>query len=535
MEKSKTKSFVQGAAVLAVAGLIVKIIGAFYRIPLNNIIGVEGMSYYEVVYPYYSWLLVISSSGLPTAISKLVSERVTIGDYRGAKRIFTIAFYLLIGIGIFTTLLMFAFSSSLASFSGLNAAKYSFWALAPSLFFVSVMCAYRGYLQGMQLMTGTALSQVTEQVVKLAAGFSLASYFIKQFPQNPEYAAMGALIGVSISELIALGVIYVVYRRKKRGLDRMLRDSVSRRPASASSILKSLLAMAIPITIGASIMPLTGIADSAMIMNILTSNGFPQASAQAAYSILRSNVTTLINMPAVLTVALAMSLVPAISSKMAAGDRRGMLAASRTGMKLALIIGAPCAVGLFVLAKPIIALLFTSLNDAQLQLAEDLMHTAAVGVLFLSLVQALTGVIQGLGRPMVPVVNLVFGGILKVVTMVILMNNPAINIQGAAVSTVVCYAAAGILDVIYLLRKTGMRIDAFDVFAKPLVASVVMGFAAHIVHSALAVHPRIATVAAIGVAVLVYAVLVVVLKMFGKSDLEFIPGGNKIAKILYRK
>lgn len=537
MEKAKRqsngKSFVKGAAILGIAGLIVKLIGAVYRIPLNNIIGVEGMSFYEIVYPYYSWLLVISSSGLPTAISKLVSEKVTLGDYRGARRIFKIAFYLLVGIGLFTTALMFGFADALANFSGLPGAALSFRALAPALFFVSIMCAYRGYLQGMQYMTGTAVSQVIEQVIKLIVGFTLASSLL---PKGPEYAAMGALIGVSASELVALIAIYFIYRAKKRNFDRRLNSSIRFKTEPASKTLRSLLTLAIPITIGASIMPLTGIADSAMIMNIMTDTGFTQSVAQSAYSILRSNVTTLINMPAVLTVALAMSLVPAIAARMTEGDKRGMIAASRTGMKLSLIIGAPCTVGLFVLAKPIIALLFTALDESQLVLAEDLMHTASIGVLFLSVVQALTGVIQGLGRPMVPVVNLFFGGVLKVVTMVALMNNPAINIQGAAVSTVVCYAAAAILDCIYLLRKTGMTVNFYDVFLKPILASLIMGVAAHFSYKLILStgHENLATLAAIFIAVAVYGVLVIVLKMFSKSDLELIPGGNKLAKLIYR-
>lgn len=532
-KSTQPASFVKGAAILGVAGLIVRLLGAVYRIPLNNIIGVEGMSFYEVVYPYYSWLLVISSSGLPTAISKLVSEKVTLGDYHAAKRIFRIALYLLCGIGIFTTALMFIFSNALANFSSLPEAALSFRALAPALFVVSVMCAYRGYLQGMQYMTGTALSQITEQLFKLVAGFSLAYYFL---PQGPQYAAMGALLGVTISEVIALAVIYVVYRRKKRGYDRMLRDSVRSTPAPARSVIRSLLVLAVPITIGASIMPLTGIADSAMIMNIMLDIGFAKSEAQTAYALLRSNVTTLINMPAVLTTALAMSLVPSISAKMATGDKRGVLQAASTGMKFSLIIGAPCAVGLFVLAKPIIALLYSGLTETQLALAEDLMHTASIGVLFLSVVQSLTGVLQGMARPMVPVLNLLFGGVLKIIIMAILMRIPSVNIQGAAISTVVCYASAAILNVIYLFRKTGLRVRPWDMFLKPILASVAMGIVTAITYNAIAAtgHPTTATLASIALAVATYAALIFALKMFSRGDLTLIPGGTKLARIMYR-
>ncbi|MEG1560144.1 MAG: polysaccharide biosynthesis protein [Clostridia bacterium] len=525
------KSFVKGAAVLGIAGLIVKLIGAVYRIPLANIVGVNGMAYYEVAYPYYSWLLVVSSAGLPTAISKLVSERVSIGDYRGAHAVFRTAFKLLVIIGILTSLLFFFLSDPIADMSGLPAANLSFKALAPALFIASIMCAYRGYLQGLQHMTGTAVSQVVEQLGKLLVGFTLAA---KLLPMGPEYAAMGALIGVSVSELMALIAIFFIYRKKKKEILITMNESPHVR-SRGPSVIKQLLMLAIPITIGASIMPLTAIADSAMILNVMTDSGFSLENAMGAYSILRSNVTVFINMPAVLTMALAMSLVPAVSSKIAGRDIKGAVQASKTGMKLALIVGAPCAIGLFLFGKQIIGMLFTSLDEGHLLLAQDLMRTASIGVLFLSLVQTLTGIIQGLGRPFVPVINLVFGGILKVVTMLILMPIPSINIQGAAVSTVVCYAAAGILDTIYVIRKTRMRIDVWDVFLKPIVASLIMGGFAYITFLAIGgTHPVVGTIAAIGVSVIVYGALLVLFKMLSKEDLEFMPGGRKIRKLIYK-
>lgn len=550
MEK-KAKSFVTGAAILAVAGLIVKILGAVYRIPLNNLIGTEGMSFYAVAYPYYSWLLVISSAGLPAAISKLVSERVTRGDYKAAHKVFTVAFRILLIIGVVTTLLMFILSKPLAGMSGLSGASLSFIALAPSLFFVSVMCAYRGYLQGLQQMTGTALSQVAEQLIKLIAGLYFAKLFL---PKGPEYAAQGALLGVTVSEFAGLIVIAVFYKIQcNRGLTRQIKQSPSEKKESVGTIVRALCAMAIPITLGASIMPLTGIADSAFILNVLKKS--PQALdwaqksgvvegakdaadmigrwAQSAYSIFRSYVTTIINMPAVLTSALAMSLVPAMSAFIASGKKNSAKNAAVTGLKLALIIGAPCAVGLFVLAEPILLLLYESSldNAGKVAMASGIMRISAVGVLFLSMVQALTGVIQGIGKPGVPVRNLVLGGIVKVASMLILMR--IFNIYGAALSTVLCYAVAAVLDVMWMIRYMHLKINAFDVFAKPVLSAVVMGIYAAFTYSVLGGEGTIATLASICVGVGVYAVLAVLLRMFDENDLGFIPGGKKIAALLY--
>ncbi|MBO4879269.1 MAG: polysaccharide biosynthesis protein [Clostridia bacterium] len=545
VKATKKTSFVQGAAILGIAGLLVKIIGAVYRIPLANIVGKTGMSYYEVAYPYYSWLLVISSAGLPTAISKLVSERIALGDVAGAKKVFRSAMRLLFIIGVATTILLFAASGGIAKLSGAPEAMYSLMALSPALFFVSIMCAYRGYLQGMQCMTGTALSQLAEQFVKLIIGFSLAAMFIKSHPDRPELAAMGALIGVSISELAALGVIvgYYLVRMKRGTLPVCLPGRNVTQQATLSEITKKLLLIAIPITIGASIMPVTGIADSIFIINILRGRGIASGlsyeaaadAAKGAYAVLRSYVTPLINMPAVLTLALSMSLVPAISHAVTRRERRTVNSASRTGIKLAMFIGAPCAAGLFVLGGPIMALLFRDVrnDEATFLLAQKVMYFAAIGVLFLSLVQTLTGIIQGIGKPRVPVYFLAVGGVVKVVSMIILMRFTRLGILGAAISTVLCYAIAGIGDTIYVIKKTGMSLSYEDTFFKPIAASLLMGFIVFVVYSFARTlgHPTVGTLAAIVVGIAVYIAAMILMRPFSASDLEFLPKSRLVAKL----
>lgn len=547
--KKQTKSavnagFVQGAAILGIAGLLVKIIGAVYRIPLANIVGESGMAYYEVAYPYYSWLLVISSAGLPTAISKLVSERIALGDIVGAKRVFRAALRLLFVIGIVTAVLLFVLSSPIANLSGAAPARYSLMALSPALLFVSVMCAYRGYLQGMQCMTGTAISQIVEQLIKLIFGFGLAFLFVKTHPDAPELAAMGALIGVSVSELVALAVIKFYYDARIR--NRSLPVCVSTKGAKSrlrGSIIKRLLAIAIPITIGASIMPVTGIADSVFIINFLEKHDIAMGiaeeianeNARVAYTVLRSYVTPLINMPAVLTLSLSMSLVPAISQAVTRKEKRIVNAASRTGIKLAMFIGAPCAAGLFILGGPIMSLLYSAVRNNQDRFiqAQQVMYIAAVGVLFLSLVQTLTGIIQGLGKPRVPVYFLALGGIVKVVSMLVLMQFTSMGILGAALSTVLCYAVAGIADTVYVIRKTRMNISYTDTFAKPLFSSIIMGFAVFAVYTlgSKLGHPTLATLASLCVGVAVYGGLMILLRPFSNSDLEFLPKKDLFRRI----
>ncbi|MBQ1817947.1 MAG: polysaccharide biosynthesis protein [Clostridia bacterium] len=569
MEKNK-KSFIKGAAILGIAGLIVKIIGAFYRIPLTNILQrgeFDGMIYYATAYPYYSWLLVISSAGFPTAISKLVSERVALGDRKGATAVFKTAFRLLLMIGIVTTVLLFAGSKVIARLADVEKSEYAIMALAPSLLVVSVMCAYRGYLQGLQMMTGTALSQITEQVGKLIASYSLALLFVKLYPGRPELWAMGTLIGISISEVLGLAVIWLVYRRNRRKLPSYKLEDMVVPKKSLQRIGRSLLAIAIPITIGASIMPITGIADTIFIKRLLlqryTALGYEAALADTmagdGFVALRSYVTPLINMPAVLTLALSMSLVPAIAPMMAARDRRGVRKVGATGVKLAMLIGAPCAAGLFVLGGPIMAMLYNKVGQSVgpegkylisgfigqilnmrpgqdisiYTLAGGIMQISAIGVLFLSLVQTLTGVIQGMGKQRVPVYFLIAGGALKVVSMIVLMKFTQLGVLGAAVSTVLCYVVAGIGDTWYMLTHAGIRLNWFDTFGKPLLSALVMGVAVYFAYGLVyrMGHPTAATLGSVAVGVVVYCACLFVLRAFNKDDLSFMPASKKLARL----
>jgi stage V sporulation protein B len=268
----------------------------------------------------------------------------------------------------------------------------------------------------------------------------------------------------------------------------------------------------------------------------LLSIGFSEVEASMRYVALRSNVTNIINMPAVLTIALAMSLVPAISAARTAKNKKAIHTVSAMGIKLAMFIGIPCAVGLFALSAPVIDLLY-NIDEQRLAIASALMRTSAVGVIFLSLVQTLTGILQGAGKQHIPVVNLLIGGVVKVVLMLTLMRNPEIEIQGAAISTTACYIVAGVLNAIYLIRFTKLKLNVMDTFIKPLVASLIMGGAAYFSYGWI--HARIpsntiATAGAILVGVALYLIGILWMQMFTQEDLAFIPGGSILAKLQFR-
>ena len=531
MEYTKKTSFVAGAAILAFAGVLYKIIGVLIRIWAYDIIGESGMVYYEVVFPFYSWLLIISSSGIPTAISRMVSERFSTGDFSGARRVFHHALILLAIVGMLTTAILF-FGARFFANTVLNKDNtyiLSFTSLAPALFFVSCMCAYRGYLQGAQHMTGTGLSQLTEQVIKCVIGLMLASRWISR---GPEYGAAGLLLGITVSEFIALLVV-MVFRFKNRHI--YMPIGASRVPANMNPVIPELLRIAIPITLGASIIPITSMLDVKMIFDCM-GKYMSEAAINQRYVALSTNVRSLINLPASLTTALAMSIVPAISGARAKHDRSGMHHFAGLGLKLSMTIGMPCAVGLYVLGGPIIQMLFRSISADSLIIATRIMRVASISVIFISIVQTMTGALQGMGYQRWPVWSLLAGGILKILSNYFLLSVPSLNIVGASISNVVCYSSAGIIDTVLVLKVTGLRIRVKEVILKPILCSLAMGGAVSIAYRCLyVIRPgTITTIASVLIGVGVYFLALVVTKLFTNEELDSIPGGGKLKHIIYK-
>ncbi len=529
------KSFVKGAAILGVAGLIVKFIGAIFRIPLTNIIGADGMANYQVAYPIYAALVVISTAGLPAAISKLVSERVTLGDYRGAHKIFQSAFKLLLIIGVASTIVMLALSGLLANAAQIPSAKLSLLLIAPSLFFVSVLSAYRGYFQGLQMMSPTAITQLIEQIVKLGAGLYFAWLW---YPKGVEYGAAGALLGVSISEIFALAVIIFLYNRRKKQIKKKRRQSGSITFQSNRSTVKDLLYTAIPITLGACLMPIVNFLDTLIVTNTMASidySAFNPLSPKTSFGVLTGSVNPLINMPAVLSLALCMSLIPAISEARAQKSQLMVSSRSAMGFKLSILIGLPCAIGMFLLAGPILTLLYSSgLEPDEILVGTQLLKTLSIGVLFLTLLQTMTGVLQGAGHPTIPLVNLAIGAVVKVVISIVLIRIPSININGAALGTAACYGIAAILNLIYVIKITKPSIKPLSGVIMPLLSTAVMGALVYFMYNSISTSlgKTKATLLCLVAAVIVYVVMLFLTRSISKEDMEFIPGGGRITRLM---
>lgn len=529
------KSFVAGAAILGIFGLIVKIIGAVFRIPLMNIVGSEGIANYNVAYPIYALLVVISTAGLPSAISRMVAERVSVGDYRGAHKVFQTAFKVLLIIGIASTLILLLISKAVAVSVKIPSADLSLMMISPALFFVAILSAYRGYFQGLQIMLPTALTQVVEQVIKLVAGLFFASLWVEK---GVAWGAAGALLGVSISEVFALIMIIVMYNFKKNSIKL---NRASAPPASYRSkrpIIRDLLVIAIPVTFGACIMPIVGFLDTAIITNVMSTvdySAYSSLTPTASFGVLTGSVNPLINMPAVLSLALCMSLVPAISEARSQNNLPEVRSRSAMGFKLAVLIGFPCAIGMYILAKPILTMLFSSgLTPEELPIGVEMLRTLSIGILFLTMLQTMTGILQGAGHQFIPVINLLIGAVVKVVLSIVLIRIPSLNINGAAIGTAACYGIAALLNVIAVIKHTKPDIKFISGICMPTVSAAVMGVLIYFLYNPLfaSLGNTKATLICIAVAILIYAIMLFVTGSLRKDDMKYIPGGRIMTRFM---
>lgn len=524
-------SFLKGAAILGIAGILTKILGAFYRIPLSNMIGTEGLGYYQVAYPLYTLLVTISTAGFPTAISKLISEKRAMEDYKGAQRIFNISFIGFIAAGVLTSLAVGLFSKEIVQYMKSDNGYYALVALTPALLFVPIMSAFRGYFQGQQFMVPTAVSQVIEQLFRVAVGLTLANRLLSMgLPEAAGGASFGASAGAAAGMLFIVLVYISTRKTRKNEIDGSKEYPVE----SAKTIARNILNIAIPITIGASMVPIINNLDTFIIMRRLADIGMTKNEASSLFGQLTGNAQTIINFPQVISLSLAMSLVPAISEAITKREFDRMRDATKSGLRMTLLVGLPATVGIFVLSTPIIKLLYFN-NTLEEQLgAGAMLQILSISLIFLTVVQTLTAILQGCGRPLVPVRNLAVAVVVKAVTTYVLVGMPSLNVKGAAISTGLTYLTAATLDFIFVKKITKTKFDAVQTIFKPGICAAVMGVAAYLGYLLFEgiVGVKLATVVAIGIGAAVYLVALIVTKAVTREDLIMLPKGEKIANKL---
>lgn len=527
---AKEKNFLKEAAILGAAGIVIKILGAVFKIPLANLLGDEGMSYFQSAYPIYIYIMIASSAGLPTAIAKMVSKRETKNDYLGIRQVFKVAFYILSTIGAIFFALVFFNAEKIVALAGNDPeAVYALRAIAPAIFLVSMMSCFRGFFQGLQNLKPYAISQIIEQIFRVVFGLGLVVFFLDD---SLALAAAGGTFGAAIGGFFGL-VFMVIYYLKIRKDVFDYKNLGTSDTESNWFILKRLFQIAVPITIGASVIPMMNLIDLFLVIKRLKSIGIIE-QANNLYGQLTGYANTLINLPAVLTASVQISLVPAVTQLKLANIKK-MKYTIKAGMRIAILIGLPASIGLSVMSYEIMSLLYFSQPEI-LNSISSILNVLGFGVIFLSTYQVTTGILQGLDKQYIPVRNLFIGALLKIILAYILVGIPSLNILGAAIATVVAYATGAILNVISVVKYSNIDLNIKEIFFKPLLAALTMGVVAKISFKILSlfIMIKISTVLSIVIAAFIYLILLFRFDIIKDRDLDFVPAGDKL-KIIREK
>ena len=530
MTSSSGRTMLKGAAIISGAGIIVKIIGAFFRIPLTNWIGELGMSYYQVAYTIYSALLIMATAGFPVALSRMVSENIAVGRNRNAHKIFQVFLVLMGVIGLLLSAICFFGAEGLSNFIKNPLAVTAVKAIAPAIFFVSVLSAYRGYFQGKQNMNPTALTEILEQIVRVAVGLLLTGILIKK---SLDSAAAGAAFGATAGAAMALAFIVFIYVLHKKSIakkitlgDQSVDDTIK--------IIKKIFIIAIPIMIGAEVVPIMNSLDMVIVLRRLQATGWSREEAQSLYAVISAFCSALIGLPQLFIQSIAISIVPAIAGAAARKSVSDLEENVSLGYKLTMFIAAPCAFGMFFLARPILYLMYPLRLEGAETAVVPLM-ILSLSIIFLAVYNTSTGILQAINKQWLPVIYLIIGVLVKVPISFVTIGIRSLNIRGTCASTVIAFMLAAYLNTRAVEKHSGVKVG-WDVFVKPIIASVVMGALAFGSQKLLAyvIGGRLATVLAVLIGVILYAILVIVLKVVTPSDLRMIPKGEKLNAIISR-
>ena len=486
MSKTKGQNYMYGAAILTVGVVIMKILGFIYKIPLGNILGDEGFSMFTSAYNIYYVFFTLATAGLPVALSRLVAEADANGRARQEEKTFRVALATFFVIGIVFALILWCFPNWLADNYLENPdAALSIKAMAPSILLVCLVSAYRGYCQGNGNMLPTTVDEVLEVLFKVISGLILASVIMNMGLGKPA-ASAGAIFGVSIGSVVSL-LYMVVYKRKNYSIlaapytgGRAYNDIPDDDDDvdSALTIVRRILTIGVPIAFGACIMALLNSVDSKLCMNRLQSAaGFSYYEAKVLYGVY-GKAMTLFNLPAAFITPLTISIVPAISGAYARGNRGEAMKTAEDSLRISAAIALPMGVGLAVMSRPIMNLLYPNSNAA----GPGLLSVMGIASFFVCLVLMENAVLQASGKEKLTMITLISGGLIKIIVNWFLVAQRGINIYGAPIGTLVSYFVMAAMDFVFMcvtLRETPRMLR---VFAGPVGASLLMGASAWAVY-----------------------------------------------------
>jgi stage V sporulation protein B len=540
--KEQRQNFLTGAAILAGGIALVKVLGALFRIPLFNLIGSEANGYFTIAHNIFNVLLVISTTGLPIALSKMVAESTAGERYREVSRIFRVALSAFVAVGVAGALaLLFGARFYAGTIVENPGAFWAVVAIAPNVFFVMLASSFRGYHQGRGNMIPTATSQIIEAAGRLLIGFTLA-WWILRMGHGAEVSAAGAILGVTAGT--ALCTVYLAFVRRPG-----VPAGGNHGSASYKALLKRLVRIAVPITIGSSMLALANFIDGIMVVRRLQESGMTEldllrlynygeiselsreAGAASFYGMYGA-AASLFNLPTAFVTAFTVSIIPAITAALARGEPEQARGSVESALRVTALIIFPASFGLSILSWPILNLLYPLQPVSNVTIAPAL---AVLGpaVLFCALSLLTNAILQAYGKVNVPIVSMLIGGLVKIAVNYVLVGNPAIGILGAAYGTLCCYAVIAAINMAMLTRHKALP-SLLRTFFWPFAAAAGMGAAIWIAYPLLErfLGARIGAILGILTGMGLYVVLVAVFRAVHKSDLLLLPKGEKIARFL---
>ncbi len=537
--KDNKKLFFSGVIVLTVANILVKVIGAFLKVPLQRLLEDEGMGYYSAAYDIYTWFYMISTAGLPVAVSIMISGSRAEGRFKDAKKIFKVVFAIFCTVGFVGMSVMILFSRGFAALYSLPDARWCIIAVAPTLFFICIASAFRGYFQGYQNMVPTAISEVIEAVGKLTLGILFATYALNKGYRFHIVAAF-TLVGLAVGS--AFGMLYliirkIIFNREEASYNAALNVVADDNYATPTKlIVKNLLFIGIPITLSASVMSFTNVIDGMILSSRLQSLGYSTSEVSAKFGNYKTLAVTLFNLPPSLIYPITASIVPVLSAAVAGKKEKLIASTMESSLRVCSLISLPCAFGLSALSYPVLSLLFT---DDSARMAAPLLSVLAPSIFCLAMLSVTNSFLQSHKYQVFPIISMVAGAAVKLLSSYFLIGTRGIEMYGAPIGTFLCYLTTMLLNFVFVAKKIGYVPKIGRIFVKPFVSAVICALAAYgcdrLLLEVLPVPDKVITLLSVCFAAVVYLVCIVLLKAVSASDIKLLPKGEKIASVLAKK
>lgn len=525
------ENFIGGVMLMSLSTFICKLIGLIFKLPMLTYVGIQGMAYFTASYHIYLLLNTLSTAGLPVALSMMISGSRVRGRRSNINRVFRISLVVFVILGVIGTAILFFCADEFSAWIGMPGAAPSIRAISPTLFFICISSAIRGYFQGHEIMAPTAVSQLMESVGKLALGILFASMAVAA-GENPPHTAAAGIAGLSAG--VGLSVVYLTIRKIVFPKTKKYKEFPSDDPSkdSMGEIFSDLWRIALPITISAAITSITGLADTALITNGLLKSGLDEVTAVNTYSSYSNLAVPLFNLPPALITPLAITLVPTLTASIVSGNRDREKKVFQSSFKICIFAVLPTAAGLSVFAEPILKLVFPTADDA-IFIAAPLLSVLSVAIVFTCLTTVTNAILQAYGKQGLPIVSMTCGALIKIISEYLLVPSP-VGIYGAPISTCLCTVTVVAINIYFIGKYTPHKFETRMIW-RAFAATVVSISCAIGVYAAISLFTdgySVRIIAAIVTAIVSYVVFAMHFGVVNEEDIELLPQGAKISMIL---